>query len=457
MQNRASSTQVSTLSYRQLLLVLFTASLFMHFSFAVEAHFVAITAAAIGCSSLLINPQYRTLPLLAVAVAVAQNAIGYPELANHATLEMFMGSSLFVLLAAERLHNKGQLLSDAALGQIIRTSAFVIYFLTGFHKLNWGFLDHDTTCANEMNLYLLRHFMPDGSVLPLAVTRIFQLGTLLAELVVPFGLLFVRTRFVAAVLLLFFHAWLCLLGFANFASLGLLFLTASIVTPAHLQRLRLIPALRNYLAAVLVIGLSAFFICNLGGKRMQGMEPSLWLVGLAALFSPVVLYMGKQFFSGTNRHGQPLLKSVRWWVPAVCFLIWGTQCYWGLSNRATLTMYSNLITEAGRSNHLLLNTRYTKLFHFEEDKALILSVSPNLLAFTGDQYRQFSYPLVLLRKRAAEWAADVKGPVRLELEYNGTVYVIENLSSDPLLKKRWYDDYLFFRETPLQGLGGCYW
>lgn len=457
MQTRVASPQVSTLSYRQLLLVLFTASLLMHFSFAVEAHFIALSAAALGCISLLINPQHRILPLLAVAVAVVQNALGYPELANHATLELFMGCSLFVLLAVERIRNKGQLLSSVALGQIIRTSAFVIYFLTGFHKLNWGFLDHDTTCANEMNLYLLRHFTPEGFVLPLAVTRIFQVGTLLAELVVPFGLLFVRTRLVAVVLLLLFHAWLCFLGFANFASLGLLFLTGSSITVQQLKRIHIIPLLRKYMAAVLVIGLSAFFICNLGGKRMQGTEPSLWLVGIAALFSPVLLFMGQQLFSGYNRNEQELSKPGWRWVPAACFLLWGTQCYWGLSNRATLTMYSNLITEAGRSNHLLLNTRYTKLFRFEEDKVLIRSVSPNLLALTGANYQQFSYPMVLLRKRAAEWAATAKGPVRLELEYNGAVYVIEDLKTDPLLKKRWYDDYLFFRETPLEGLGGCYW
>jgi hypothetical protein len=457
MQAGTSSTTVSTLSYRQLLLVLFTASLLMHFSFAVEAHFVAITAAAIGCISLLINPQHRTLPLLAVAVAVVQNAIGYPELANHATLELFMGSSLFVLLAVERIRNKGQLLSAAALAHMIRTSAFVIYFLTGFHKLNWGFLDHDTTCANEMNLYLLRHFTPEDFVLPLTVTRLLQVGTLVAELVVPFGLLLIRTRQSAVVLLLLFHAWLCFLGFANFASLGLLFLTGSSITDQQLKRIRIIPLLRKYLAAVLVIGLSAFFICNLGGKRMQGTEPSLWLVGLAALFSPVLLYIGQQLFRGYNRKEQVLSKPGWRWVPAVCFLIWGTQCYWGLSNRATLTMYSNLITEAGRSNHLLINTNYTKLFRFEEDKALIRSVSPNLLPFTGEQYRQFSYPMVLLRKRAADWAAAIKGPVRLELEYNGALYVIEDLTNDPLLKKRWYDDYLFFRETPLHGLGGCYW
>jgi hypothetical protein len=61
---------------------------------------------------------------------------------------------------------------------------------------------------------------------------------------------------------------------------------------------------------------------------------------------------------------------------SICFILisfWTLRTYLGLGNSGNLTMFSNLTTESDKSNHLLINTKYTKIVNLEEDTVLILN------------------------------------------------------------------------------------
>ncbi|HMO31519.1 MAG TPA: hypothetical protein PKE63_12345 [Lacibacter sp.] len=450
----------ATYTHRHLLLHLFVVAQLVHFAFAPDQVPVVMGVLVVACIMLLLRPQQLIWPLLGVGITLPEQLGKFPELANHATLELFISLGILFVVLRYAAGRRSPLFTPDEKSRLFCTSAVVVYFLTGFHKLNRGFFDADTSCALHINHYLFRYLGGDAESLPLWLIRSFQGGTLLLELIVPFGLLFARTRRWAVALLFGFHAYLCFFGFANFASFGLFFLSACLLPfdrPPAINALY--KPLQRYTQLTVPLAATAYLVCNVGGLRFEGDGLSLYFLGFSALFCLPYLWMAGRVLLTFRPVTRPAPAPVRFraWLPALLLLAWGTQCYYGTTNRATLTMYSNLVTEAGRSNHLLINTAYTKLFHFEEDYLLLREVSPNLHRFTGTTYHQFSYPLVTFRRRAAHWAREVREPVYIRLQYRGQTYEIRDLSGSPFARERWYDRYLYFRETPLKGYGVCMW
>lgn len=445
-------------SNRQLLLTLYAVSLMVHFGFAPDFLPVHFSILVIAGLLLVFQPNNIKWPLIAAVTAFIQFIGKYPELANHASLEMFTAAGILFLFLRKKTGKKASFLTPQQLSQLFRYTTVTVYFLTGFHKLNWGFFDRDTSCANEINGYLLHYFISPEAGLPLAATRFFQASALFVELVVPFGLLFVRTRLTAAALLLLFHVWLCWMGFANFSSFALFLITGCLLDFSNRSAAVLLKKhLKVYVLIAILSAVAAFIICNWGGKRFTGQALSPWMLLFSALYSFVFVFFAIQLLRNCRQVKTNVKLHYKVVLPVLFVFLWGTQCYYGLANRGNLTMYSNLITEAGRSNHLLINTAHTKLFHFEEDHLLIQKVSDNLLTYTGNSYQQFTYPLVLFRKRAARWSEVVNGPVYIRLLYKNRVVEVTNLQKSPFTQANWYDRFLFFRETPLKGNGGCYW
>jgi hypothetical protein len=442
----------------QLLLTLFTVCLLMHFGFAPDFLPFTVLLLAIACVALLFNPFDGFWPVVAVIAAMFQTGMKYPEVANHAALEFFISGGILFLVVRKWFGFKTPFFTPEQKSTLFRIVAFIVYFLTGFHKLNRGFLDPDTSCANEINLTLFRYFMNEGSSLPIVFIRFLQASTLFAELVVPFGLLFARTRTVAAVGLFFFHAWLCWFGFANFASFGLFFITGCLIDfRDHSFAKKIKPFLKIYIPVAVVAAVLAFAICNWGGKRLTGTNLSPYFLTLSVFFGFVYVFAARLVI--LNQKQNTITYPFSWKVvlPAIFVFLWGTQCYYGISNRSNLTMYSNLITETSRSNHLLIHTANTKLFHFEEDNLRIQKVSNNLLPHAGAVYAQYIYPKVLFRNRMKQWAEVVKEPVYIRVLYQNRIYEVRDLQSNPFMQSKWYDRFLYFRETPEKGVGYCMW
>jgi hypothetical protein len=175
------------------------------------------------------------------------------------------------------------------------------------------------------------------------------------------------------------------------------------------------------------------------------------------VFATGFLYFGLYLIRETNT--ADTINPIHWKlvVPVLVLFVWGIQSYLGLSNRANLTMFSNLVTDTSRCNHVIVNTAHTKLFYFEEDNVLIQNASPNLVPIIGKNYRFYSYPFVEFQNRMKIWSSRLKEPVQLELIYRNKHYQITDLNKNRFAKQEWYYRFLYFRETPLQHSGKCMW
>jgi len=111
----------------------------------------------------------------------------------------------------------------------------------------------------------------------------------------------------------------------------------------------------------------------------------------------------------------------------------------------------------GRDNHLIINTRYTKLIPFEEDYVEVLDASLSFQNKIGSDYRYYYFPVITFRKRAADALKKIKEPISVKLLYKGEEIVIKDLRQSSWSHSKWYDRYFYYRPTPKRGYGVCVW
>ena len=72
----------------------------------------------------------------------------YPKVSNHSTLILFVNIYLiFSLLTKKLFQNKKLIISNNDF-LVLRWTLIIVYFFTGFHKLNYDFLFSENSCAN---------------------------------------------------------------------------------------------------------------------------------------------------------------------------------------------------------------------------------------------------------------------------------------------------------------------
>ena len=439
------------------LLQLLSVALLLHFAFALKflpVHFGLLLFLNLAIAFF---PENRVLPFLSIGVGLTYSLTAYPVLANHSTIELFVSLGVVFLLVRSLL-NKRPFLEPEQYNTLFRYAVFIVYFLTGFHKLNYGFLDPDTSCANDVNYNLFLIVFGADFRIPPVGTRLLQAATLFVELLVPFGMLMHATRKYAMMILLLFHLYLSICCFSNFSSLGLFLLTGAWLNLKKDGSVRrLTHSFRVYLFFAVLSSLIAFVFYHLIGIRYENGRISIPSFIASVVFATGFLYFGLYLIREADT---PNTRNPIHWklvLPVLVLFVWGIQSYLGLSNRANLTMFSNLISDTSRCNHVIVNTAHTKLFYFEEDKVLIQNASQNLVPLIGKNYRFYSYPFVEFQNRMKIWSSRLKEPVQLELIYRDKHYQITDLNKNTFAKQAWYYRFLYFRETPLQHSGKCMW
>ncbi len=444
---------------RHLLLHLLSVSLMVHYGFTGDFHPWQMVTATFAAVFLLFQPANLFWPLIAVGSTLTDYLINYPELSNHAVIQFFICLGvLFIVIHSLITHNSPLYTSDQKT-LLFRAAVFLIYFFSGFHKLNWGFLDADQSCVHYLNNYVVRVLGGEHATMPTWLTRLMQLATFFLELIVPFGLLFQRTCKWSVYALFVFHGYLFMAGFAHFASTSLFILPGCLINFNHNDDAnKLIPRLKPYIIISAIASLLCFTICNWGNKKFEDGLLGPYFFTCCGIYLIAFVYAVRLFWNI-----EPISTSLRSiWnykiiVPVLFIFLWGMEPYYGLSNRANMSMYSNMITMAGRDNHLLIKTKYTKLIPFEEDYVEILEMSNNVRRFIGSDYKHYYYPLITFRKRASDALKKINDPVYIRLLYKGEEIVIEDLRRSEWSQSKWYDRYFYYRPTPKKGYGVCVW
>jgi len=323
-------------------------------------------AVAIAALVVLVAPA-RTLPLATLAVLGPLTAWQEaPVLGNHWFVVALVDVGLLLALLASRTGwsvDRGRL-SEGFL-PVARWVLVAFYAFAAFAKLNHGFLDTSVSCSA---VYFDETARTLGLTTPLAVGRggwaaLVPIASIAIELAVPVLLCVRRTRKLGVVVGLLFHSAIALDQehlFSDFsATLSALFV---LFLPAGFAA-GVVDAVRRWgrIPVVAWAGLAAITLIaqwsppgDLVDTVLVDGRMWLWYLVDGALLAAVLWWAMNDRSPGVLRSLQ-LVRRPRWLavVPALALLN-GLAPYVELKTAFSYTMYANLRTDGGETNHLLV-------------------------------------------------------------------------------------------------------
>src|SRR6185295_16640158 len=324
----------------------------------------------------------RLWAIAVFAVAhVSLLALDLPAAANHSVLALLIDVLLLIGCArAARVadpEEAGRAFWDALRGPV-RATVICVYFFAIFHKLNSSFFDPEVSCATSQlakvfRLHGLQAWEPAVSTLALNIQV-----TLVAEAAILVLLLWPRTAHLGALAGLLFHSGLAWASFFDFATVVFAAYLFFFSWDALRERMRAVPrwAVPCFLASLVALSAVSFYLHGLRGNPLivAGRGASLTADTLICLFWlvmtwPILLPLFAQRDAVREDSPWTAVKAA-WVVPAVA-LINGATPYLGLKTVANYSMFSNLRTEGGRTNHLLVPAGRFALATYQEDIARV--------------------------------------------------------------------------------------
>ncbi len=297
--------------------------------------------------------EFRFFFLLAL-VQLIEMWSQMPITSNHAIIQFFLNIAMVatgIVALAKGYDWAGYFKLWAPAG---RWLLFIMYFYGIFHKINTDFLNPESSCAVALWVdYPFPNFI--GQALWAHYVAIY--GTFIVEGAVAVALLFSKTRYFAIVIGLLFHAFI---GFSDYAFYGAfsflsfalhaLFLPHSILDNYRSSSIaRFYERWPRLFAALPVV----FLILGLRAAYARSLYGLIFVFAFAALplISFVVLYGRERVtdYGETSYFKLPILAA----LVVFLFFLNGAMPYMGLKTHQTLTMFSNLHLEGGRSNHLV--------------------------------------------------------------------------------------------------------
>jgi len=433
---------------------------------------IGLFLAAIG---VLLKPSSLTRFLTLCVLDVAYLWVKSPWTPNHF---LFKGLVCLSLLAiALRPGRREAFAAEAA--AILRLELCALYFFAFFHKLNWDFLTSSESCASFMLAGLGERFpfVPSGGWVDVGAVW----GTLLVEGGLPVLLLIPRTRYLGLLLawgfhfLLSFHSRPGIYAFsAMMYALLIVFLPAEFY--AHWERQiaerprwraireRFLQSgqawlTRIFLGAAAVAVVSAAVLLA-SGVNLRGTNLSEWprMAGMAvwiayALVLLAALWIGWPPVVPRAVRFQPAYRSAALAVVALVILN-GVAPYLGFQTVRVLSMFSNLRTEGGTSNHLLIPVGW-QIAGYQTDLVEIVSSSEPVLQFYAEA-RQW-IPFAEVRRRI--W--DPAGPTTVQFIRRGRTYSVNTAEPNAAQQvpplQFFARKILAFRGIAQNGRAECLW
>jgi hypothetical protein len=353
----------------------------------------------------LARPRSLSLLTCMVLVRLVEYAATTPVKSNNFTVSAFTAlalvtSALYTLFADRKL-SRDKLLK--AFAPVARDILLIMYFYGIFHKINSDFLNPQVSCAVAL-------YKPLAGRIGLQDWPIGQYvaiyGTFVIEFLAMALLLSRRWKFWGFAIGIPFHLIIGFTGYAFYMDFSLVCLSLYALFLPQEYFLRVNRFLAQWLTAapgsLLRVGLLAvpgalFVVTLLAGPFIQDEDlsphhamPAFAVVGglfyLSILIFCPVTHVDRQIFA--FRYANPVLVI----VPLLFFLN-GASPYIGFKTESSISMFSNLATEGGKSNHLLL-PRPPYIFPYQADLATILSASsPALSKYIGPNLQIVEYDL----------------------------------------------------------------
>lgn len=302
-----------------------------------------------------------------------------------------------------------------AFAPVARWSLLLLYFLSGFHKLNGDFFDPDVSCASVLYQGLSGRLgglpnPPGMGSLAIALTVAVELG-------LPVLLLIPRLRGVGVGVGALFHLVMAAAGYVRFSAAGVALLT--LFLPGGLPILR--PAHRIIVVAVLLPGVA---LASEGGETLF-----LWATVLLCLALLGLAVAARRTLPVRKPAAPGRLAAAPMLGPALVLLS-GIAPYLGLGTERAFSMYSNLRTEGGISNHFVIPAGLQMFSHQRDLVQVLRSSNPGLERLAAER---LVIPFAELRARVTEAVSDSGPPVSLSYLRGTTRYETSSVLRDSVL------------------------
>ena len=378
-------------------------------------------------------------------------AFKVPRAPNHTNIEF--GISLLILgLFFLKLCGKSFKLSAYFFSQIFRICLITVYFYTGFNKLNTDFFNPCVSCVNDVNVATLENLTGLHYTISASFSTFFQYSSLFIEMMLPFGLLFSKTRKWTAIALLFFHFYLAFTVYADFSALASFLILGCLFdfrnekinqnTIAKFQWYAFFIFLATCSRVILEV-----FKCDL--RYIYFVHGCFFNIGLLIFYFSYF----KNYQNFSAKFESRYLSIYAAGVLLISF--WTLKSYIGLGNSANLTMFSNLMTEKSRSNHLLIDTKKTKIFNFEEDNLLVLKLHDTL---KNNKLENFKVPMIEFKYLVGQWSKQYPNvTLDAKIVYKNDTIVIADLRKSKYNSRKWWYKYINFRKIQPENPNKCIW
>ncbi len=385
---------------------------------------------------------WPTTPSVLGVLAVAHVGIvlrNLPGVYNHWYFAALVSIGIAAACLGTWWRNRGAVtrLPPAQVAQAFRPAAVLclvlLYAASGFHKLNRDFFDPAVSCAPILGdgMTSMFAFAPTASIAMASI-----LLTVTTELGLPLLLLVNRFRRVGLVIALLFHVAMSLAGYPRFSAAGvallaLLLADGALVASWHGWAGRLVAASRLPVAST--VGRLALVVvlimATIGGEHVAG--PVFLVTQLLLTVGVLALAIRSPARVGAD---EDVPIRFRWSQPMVApalVLMTAVSPYLGLGTSRALAMYSNLRTEGGVSNHLIVPATLQP-FDFQRDLVTIIASSvPRVQRLADDS---MAVPFLELR---ALLSTDGSGGVRRDgsVTYlrGGQRHEVSSIGSNPAL------------------------
>ncbi len=342
----------------------------------------------------------------------------FPEHPNHIVFSWVVNSTLLASLLIVVVQNSSE--TDLAsrwyraFSPWVRIELCVLYFFTVFHKLNISYFDIDWSCSAKLHREI-SNWMP---LLPGAEWAQYMgiYGTLIIETAIPILLFFSRTRVAGVILGMLFHGLLALHphpGLFSFSSTMTALFTvfiplgaaASLQPPEIVQKLwkkGLLLGLCLLALLYLLSNVGIGFLERLGPDRMEaGINKIGFLIYYVYLFGTLYLFVRSVKTKVDAVKGR-LEGEVKYYPLLVVFplllIVNGSGPYLGLRTQTSFSMFSNLHTENGMTNHLIVPSGI-QLTNWQYDLVEIIDSNDPYLNLARDNDLSIVY-LELRRRRS---------------------------------------------------------
>jgi hypothetical protein len=406
-----------------------------------------------------------------------------PAAANHSVLALLVNGCLLIgcvhALRSKNPESRGRQLWESVRGPI-RATVAVVYVFAIFHKLNSSFFDPDVSCATSQvaKMFELHGFPERPTHLSAFAFNIYL--TLILETAIVVLLLWPRLSYLGASVGFLFHTavgWALFFDFATVVfALYLFFLPWE-----GIQRdLARIPRWARACFVSCLVGLIATSFYFHGVRRsavvFEWPDWSLQADTLICAFWTLMIWpiLLPIFFRGAVKRSDRRWTGapVAWLIPMIA-LVNGATSYLGLKTVANYSMFSNLRTEAGQTNHFLVPAGRFFLADYQDDVARVVRLRrvppehfPLLVRWAGEarwvrrnsrwvrEVPDARVPFTEVRRTLQLWRDIGFTKVSIAYERNGERHEARDAFADPELMRPlsfWERKLLAFRAVEDDG------